>query len=242
MDPYDHHLVVHTYPDQQDKVYLPLLGEASPLTGASLQNSALKDVHWQIVKWTRKSSEAGKKWAVAFDEPGNAQFGMPADPGYPGMPSEGYEGPTVDQTRKYVLWGALLGGGHGVEYYFGYKLPQNDLICEDWRSRDLSWNYANIALQFFKNQKIPFWEMSSQDELVGNPKHENTTYCFAKKGLYLLYFPHGKGCDLKPLQGDTPKTIQWFNPRTGVFKDQTDLKGLKINVPDNNDWLAIIKS
>jgi len=242
MDPYDHHLVIHTFPDQQDKVYNPLLGEASPFTGASLQNSALKDVHWQIVKWTRKSREAGKKWAVAFDEPGNAQFGMPADPGYPGMPTEGYDGPTVDQTRKYVLWGTLLGGGLGVEYYFGYKLPQNDLVCEDWRSRDLSWNYANIALSFFQNQKIPFWEMSSHDELVGNPKNENTTYCLAKKGLYLLYFPHGKGCDLKPLPGDTPKTIQWFNPRTGVLGEQNNLTGLKITAPDNHDWLAIIKS
>ena len=36
MDPYDHRLVVHTYPDQQDKVYIPLLGEGSPFTGASL--------------------------------------------------------------------------------------------------------------------------------------------------------------------------------------------------------------
>ena len=27
LDPYDHHIVVHTYPDWQDRVYPPLLGD-----------------------------------------------------------------------------------------------------------------------------------------------------------------------------------------------------------------------
>lgn len=49
-DPYDHPIVVHTYPNEQDKVYRPLLGNESVLTGASLQNSHIKDTHVQTVK------------------------------------------------------------------------------------------------------------------------------------------------------------------------------------------------
>ncbi|YCM45415.1 DUF5060 domain-containing protein [Verrucomicrobiaceae bacterium 227] len=241
LDPYDHHLVVHTFPSQQDKVYKPLLG-TDPFTGASLQNSHFKDVHWQTVKWNHEAIKAGKPWCIAFDEPGDAQYGMPPDPDYPGMPRN-YNGPTVDLTRQHVLWGNLMGGGWGVEYYFGYKLPENDLVCQDWRSRDQSWDYARIALDFFTDQKIPFWEMTPQDELVGNPKHENTAYCLGKKGLHIVYFPHGKGCTLTLPEGEAGESIQWFNPRDGKLQPQTKWdRAPAISCPPGGDWLAIIRS
>jgi len=37
-DPYKHNIVIHTFPNQQDKVYTAWLGSKSILTGASLQN------------------------------------------------------------------------------------------------------------------------------------------------------------------------------------------------------------
>lgn len=240
-DPYDHHVVVHTFPDQQDKVYKPLLG-SDPFTGVSLQNSHLKDVHWQTVKWNREAIKAGKPWCIAFDEPGDAQYGMPPDPDYPGMPKD-YKGPTVDLTRQHVLWGNFMGGGWGVEYYFGYKLPENDLVCQDWRARDQSWDYAKIALDFFTAQKIPFWEMTPQDEIVGNPQHENTTYCLGKTGLYLIYYPHGKGSRLTIPTGESADSIQWFNPRNGELQnpEQWDTAPT-ITCPPGGDWLAIIRT
>ena len=42
-----------------------------------------------------------------------------------------------------------MAGGAGVEYYFGYWLPENDLVAENFRSRDKSWDYGRIALDFF---------------------------------------------------------------------------------------------
>ena len=66
-----------------------------------------------------------------------------------------------------------MAGGAGVEYYFGYQLPQNDLVCEDFRSRDKSWDYCRIALEFFREHEIPFWEMKNADALIGN--RETTT-------------------------------------------------------------------
>jgi len=245
VDPYDHHIVVHTFPNQQEKVYRPLLGKDSPFTGASLQNSSVLKCHHEVVGWTRASAKAGKPWAIAFDEPGDAGFGMPPDDSYPGMAKlrkgkDGNKIPTVDQVRKYTLWGTLMAGGYGVEYYFGYKLPQNDLLCEDWRSRDLSWDYARHALEFFHNNKIPFQDMKAADELVGNDKFDNSAYCFADEGkTWLVYLPDGGGCELR-LPGKSHFNITWFNPRTGKLGKTTPLKSVDLQAPDKNDWLAIV--
>ena len=240
-DPYNHLIVVHSYPDQQDKVYRPLLGQQSVLRGASLQNSNVKDCHKQVVKWNQESAKAGVRWVIGFDEPGTAGEGMPADPGYTGM-ADNFDNPSVDDTRKFALWGTLMAGGSRVEYYFGYKLPQNDLICEDWRSRDLSWDYCSLALNLFKEQKFPLGDMLSADELIGNPKHTNEAYCFAKPDeLYLVYLPNGGKRDIK-----LPKdfTVKWFNPREGGVTDGGAAKSgtTTLIAPDSqNDWLAIIR-
>ena len=247
-DPYDHNIVVHTFPDQQDKVYRALIGDKSKLTGISIQNSNLKDCHWQTVKWVTESAKAGKPWIVAFDEPGSAQFGMPADPDYPGS-KKIKEAPTVEQTRKQVLWGVLLAGGTGVEYYFGYKLPQNDLVCEDWRSRDKSWDYCRIALKFFRDHKIPVNEMKNADALVGNEKHGNEAYCFAKTNeLYLVYLPEGGSRDLDLSGAEGEFDVQWFNPRDGgplQKGSSTDIEGgasASLTAPSKGrDWLGVVR-
>jgi hypothetical protein len=47
-------------------------------------------------------------------------------------------------------------------YYFGYQLAANDLNCEDFRSRDKSWDYCRIALEFFHANKV-LSEMKNAD-------------------------------------------------------------------------------
>ena len=238
LDPYDNHVVVHTYPKQQDKVYGAILGNKA-FTGISLQNSSLKNCHKQVLKWLSQSQEKGHPWVVAFDEPGDASFGMPSDPGYPGMPKN-YKGPSIHDCRKFTLWGTLMAGGSGVEYYFGYKLPQNDLICEDWRSRDLSWDYCRYALRFFRDQNIPVEAMVNRNELVGNTEDDNSKYCLAKEGeIYLVYLPEGGETELKLAKGDY--TVAWFNPRTGEQGESSDFAA-PLQAPDSEDWLALIRA
>lgn len=244
LDPYNHLIVIHTYPNQQDKIYGALLGEQSKVTGASLQNSNVKDCHRHTLKWVTRSREAGKPWVVAFDEPGSASFGTPPDPGYPGTP-ENFDDPSVDQVRKQALWGTLMAGGAGIEYYFGYKLPQNDLICEDWRSRALTWKYSAIALEFFKREEIPFWNMTTRNDLVANPGNTNERYCLALPGeIYLVYLPKGGNCTLELGEfGEKAFSVSWLNPRTGELSEG---KGVlaegKITAPSGDDWLAMVKS
>ncbi len=242
MDPYDHHIVIHSYPKQQNKVYNALLGK-EPFTGTSLQNNSLTDCHQQVLKWLNKSKESGRPWVIAFDEPGNAQFGMPADPGYPGMPAEG-KFQTIDECRKYTLWGTLMAGGMGVEYYFGYKLPQNDLLCEDWRSRDLSWDYCRHALSFFASQSLPLAEMTNRNELIGNDNNSNSKYCLAKEGeVYLVYLPTGGQTDLQLTEGSY--SISWYNPRNGEMSNsqpcQLPLQAPDSEDSDSEDWLALVR-
>ena len=216
-DPYDHLIVVHTFPNQQDKVYRPLLGGKSPLRGMSLQNSSIKDTHVQVVKWVNESVKAGQPWVVAFDESGTAQYAQVPDLGYEGF--NGFDGDgkkvhTQHEVRKYTLWGTLMGGGAGCEYYFGYKLPQNDLVCEDWRSRDQSWDYCRIALGFFRT--LPITKMQPADQLVGNLKNDNSKYCFAQENeLYVVYLPDGGTTDLDLTDAKGAFDVSWFNPRTG---------------------------
>ncbi len=218
-DPYRHNIVVHTFPDWQDRVYSKLVGSQSVLTGASLQNNWDK-THQRTRQWVLESEAAGRPWVVANDEQGPSDLGVPPDPGY-----EGFDGKAkqkdgklydINDIRKYTLWGNVMAGGAGVEYYFGYTLPQNDLKCEDWRSRDQSWNFARIALSFFKDNKIPFWEMKNADELVDNPKADNSRYCLSKAGeVYLVYLPSGGSCELDLSGAAGQFAVDWFNPRKG---------------------------
>ncbi|MFC1759658.1 putative collagen-binding domain-containing protein, partial [Planctomycetota bacterium] len=254
LDPYDHNIVVHTYPNQQDKVYRPMLGEKSRLTGVSLQNSSLKTTHAHTEKWVRESTAAGKPWIVAFDESGSAAHAQSPDLGYRGFDGHDRTGKmahTQHEVRKQTLWGNLMAGGAGCEYYFGYQFAENDIVCEDWRSRDQSWDYCRIAVGFFHDNKIPFWQMKCMDELVGNPDHGIAKFCFAKPDdTYLVYLPNGgtSNIDLAKASGDY--SVQWFNPRAGGPLSRAEIKTVRaggnvaLGLPplDNQeDWLIVLR-
>jgi len=122
VDPYDHHIVIHSYPEanSQNALYNPLLGNASELTGPSVQTDN--------------------------DEQGGANAGVTADASYNG--NKGSQADNRKNTRHKVLWGTLMAGGAGVEYYFGYQTGETDLTAQDFRSRNLKWSDAKVALDF----------------------------------------------------------------------------------------------
>lgn len=254
-DPYHHNIVIHTFPNQQDQVYTPLLGDRSRLTGVSLQN-AWDQTHQRTVKWVSESTQAGRSWVVANDEQGPASLGVPPDPGFAGhdgvaRAKQGEPGYNLHDIRKLTLWGNLLAGGAGVEYYFGYQLPENDLVCENFRSRDRSWDYCRIALDFFREQAAPFWEMKNADELIGNPDRTNSKFCLAKAGeLYLVYLPRGGATDLDLAGTEGSFSVNWFNPRSGgplaVGSVREISGGAKVGLGQppsdpNEDWLIVVR-
>ena len=58
-DPYDHPVVVHTFPGQYEQVYRPLVG--SPLfEGPSLQLGNMRGTHAETIRWLDAADDAGR--------------------------------------------------------------------------------------------------------------------------------------------------------------------------------------
>ena len=231
LDPYDHPVVVHTLPGRYDEIYTPLLGFEN-LEGVSLQMGDMTQTHAETAKWIARSREAGKPWVANLDEIGPAGIGVKPD-----AFSDHRE------VRHQALWGNLMAGGGGAEWYFGYRYPHNDLGAEDWRSRDRMWDYTRHALHFFQRY-LPFEEMQPADELTPNPND----FVLAKPGeIYALYLPYGVSTTVNLPDGRYD--VSWFDPRNGGELLQGDATiidgggdvsyGLAPN-QRNKDWVVLI--
>lgn len=266
IDPYQHPIVLHTYPTQQDLKYTPLLGDGSQLTGVSLQNR-WDQSHQRTLKWIEESDKAGRAWVVAHDEQNPAGLGVPSDIGYKGSDGIAVEKAkktenarigdvsstpyTMHDIRKQTLWGQLMAGGAGVEYYFGYSLPENDLLCQDFRSRDKSWDFCRYALEFFSRNHVPFWDMQNADALVGNESHSNSRYCLAKQNdTYAVYLPEGGSTQLDLSAASGEFTVKWYNPRSGGELQAGSVErvsgGAKVNLgqpptDSTQDWAVLLR-
>ena len=88
------------------------------------------------------------------------------------------------------------------------------------------------------------------DELVGNPGHDVTKYCFAKPGeVYLVYLPNGGEATLDLSNSSRKFFVHWFNPRQGgglIHGEVSEvLGGGKVNLgpppsDKNKDWLVYL--
>jgi len=229
-DPYHHLIVLHTFPNAYKKVYTPLLGNTSDLTGLSIQTdkSDFSMVHGVVDKWVKKSDQADKKWVVSVDEPGDAANALITD----------NENPEHNNARINGLWGTLMAGGAGTEWYFGYEHPNSDLTCQSYRSRDLFWDQCKIALDFFKNNNIPLQEMHCMDDLTKT----KDDYVFTKPGeIYLVYSKEG-GRIILDLP-DVGYSAMWYNPRTGDssrISGLTESETVNLETPTNQDWLLYL--
>ncbi|KPK86291.1 MAG: hypothetical protein AMS27_05380 [Bacteroides sp. SM23_62_1] len=236
INPYKDLIVIHTHSSDADrnKIITPLVGYPD-MDGLSIQVGNLFNTHEQTLKWLRMSNRSNKLWVVCVDEIGPSHIGVKPDSA----------DVNHDDVRKYVLWANLMAGGGGVEWYFGFLYPDNDLSCEDWKSRDEMWDQTRYALQFFQNH-LPFWDMISKDELT---KSDND-YCLAIEGeIYAIYLPEG-GTTLIDLRGQEGEyVINWFNPRKGgemfvgtqnyTSGGQVSEIGYPPEEPDK-DWVAIV--
>lgn len=236
-DPYNNYIVLHTHAKThaQDLFLTPLLGDKN-VNGVAMQTKHINNVHKITKRWINTSANFNNPWLVTQDEIGPAHAGAKPDK----------DDNTHNEIRHKVLWGNLMAGGAGVEWYFGYKFDNNDLTCEDWRSRDNLWNQTAHALAFF-DKYIPFKTMQSKDDLTDNPKD----YVLAQDNvIYAVYLPEYKKTKLNLTKCSGKFSVAWFNPRnggvlqTGNVKTLVGSKKSSIGKPPTTqgDWVAVIKS
>jgi hypothetical protein len=226
---YKHPVGIHTYPPETQTLYTPLLGHKT-FNAATLQTSEdLDSVYIEVKEWIDKSKIAGHPWLVSNDEQGGSATGI--DP----------EIERMTEYRKKVLWGSLMAGGWGVEYYFG----KEGFYVNDFRKYEQAWKEVGYAIDFFTNN-IPFWEMDAANNLVSNG------WCFAKPGeIYVIYLVEGGSTVVDAGDNKVKLQVKWFNPRKGGELHDGSVKKLmgsgKIDIGNppfeqDQDWVVMVKA
>lgn len=237
-DPYQNPVVLHTHAEinTREPVLEPLLG-IEGLDGLSLQAHDRQHAHQVVMKWKERSEQAGQRWLITMDEIGMWHTGADTDENDPGHPS----------LRGDVLWGTLLSGAAGVEWYFGAHNPHNDLTSEDWRKRDELWSLTRHAMTFFRAY-LPWWDMAPAHDLLAR----DGAFCLARHDdIYALYFPTDTEqyqIDLSGLSNDFE--VHWYNPVSGgdlssgsVTKVEGGAKVSLGNPPGRatEDWVVLLR-
>lgn len=232
LDPYRHPITVHTHIGRALDFYRGLLGD--PFFEATSIQGWMRQAHREAVELRRLSQQAGRRWAIFHDEQAPASHGVLPDS----------EDPEHDEPRIEVLWGNLMGGGSGVEWYFGAAFPHMDINCEDFRSREKLWEQTRLAIEFFRTQ-VPFWEMEPNDTLsIGAP---GVRVLAKGDQLYVVHLPAGGEPMLR--LGAGAYQVRWFNPRLGGPLQEGSLHTVagpgyrRIGRPPRDwgrDWVALV--
>ncbi len=168
--------------------------------------TAPRDSNQAQANTLNRNTAAGVPWVVALDEAGGADQGVPPD----SVDS------THDNRRGGVIWAHVLAGGAGCETYFGYAVSDSgDLTSQNWRRYDIWWDQNRYALDFFKSNAIPFWNMTNRNSLLTGAA-SGGPYCFATNGqVYVAYFAGAAtpSLNLSGVTGDF--TVRWFDPYLG---------------------------
>jgi hypothetical protein len=231
LDAYKHPITVHTHNNRALTFYDGILGD--PHFEATSIQGAMKNYNRDAIALRKRSADAGRKWAIFGDEQPPDSRGV--------LPDEA--DPAHDEPRTQALWGNLMGGGSGVEWYFGYSFPHMDINCEDFRSRDRMWDQTRYALDFFRSH-LPFAQMEPDNE-----RATNGAWVLAKGDeVVAVYLPTGGDTSLR--LGPGKYSVQWYNPRTGgsLVSGSTSSMAGGANVspgkppadPDK-DWAILIK-
>jgi Putative collagen-binding domain of a collagenase len=232
--------VMHTTKVTKDADYGPLLG-LNTFDGASLQISRPFRVFNETLQWVQNSANSGHKWVVANDEQG---------PPFEGVTPDDID-PTHDDVRKDVLWGNVMAGGAGVEYYYGYDYPNGDRTLQDFRTRSNLFDQSRYALEFFQNHNIPFWDMSNANSRLSSSSTQSRCLAQSNGDVILIQLVNNGTTTTVDLTGDPGDTysVEWFDPFTGsslILTGNISIGDNKLlgNPPYNTargDWVVLLK-
>lgn len=241
-DPYTHPVLLHThsYDPLRTEVLNPILG-FEDLDGLSLQANIREGAAEVVQHWKDHAKKSGQEWLITMDEIGEWHTAVLPDELDPDHPT----------IRKYALWGTLLSGAAGVEWYFGARYPHNDLSSEDWRQRHRLWELTHFAKSFFEKY-LPYWEMSPMHSLI----NADDSFCFQKPGeVYAIYTSSISDLELDLTGVSGSFEVHWFNPIQGGVLDVGSVQMIEgggmssLGIPrltDLNkavqDWVVLVRN
>ncbi len=232
-DPYHHPITVHTHNNRALTFYDGLLGD--PFFEATSIQGQMRNYNAEAIALRRRSAQAGRPWAIFGDEQAPASHGVLPDADDPGH----------NEPRIHALWGNLMGGGSGIEWYFGSKFPNMDIDCEDWRSRDRLWDQTRYALEFFRRHLL-FWQMEPNNDLATGAPGARVL----AKGDELFAVQAPSGGEVQLRLGPGAYSVRWFNPRAGGGLQTGTVSivqgpGVKsIGLPPSDpglDWVVLVR-
>lgn len=251
LDPYDHPLVLHSYPDQKQR-YRALLGPDTALNGLSLQGRQddISDLRSDVITWSNNAKLAGKPLVMAYDEPGRADGGAGVDPDYPQerLPSKREIELDPDLFLRNGLWNALTAGANGVEAYYGYKTGCSDLDCQDHRTRARLWREGRVALDFFRDHVGDrITDMTPSDHLT----MARDDYVLAQPGEFYVIVPGEEEIVLATGGIEGEFSVRWFDRvqggalQIGSFdKVKNHQRRTEIGQPPSGGsgkWIAVVE-
>ncbi len=201
VDPYNHPIVLHTLPNPEDKdEILPQILGFEGLDGLSLQVSDPLAVRAETLRWSKASRDAGHRWALTMDEIGPWNDGAVPD----AVTTDGHLA-----LAREALWGHLLAGGAGVEWYFGAQHNHNDLTAEDFRSRDKLWQISFAARRLIEDT----FDLATRGACKNLPVERHCLEGFGpdQRRVAVIYMKAGE---------EVPAALSWASEL--VFRDPLD--------------------
>ena len=178
------------------------------------------EVFQDTLEWVTNSANADRKWIVSNDEQNDKDVPQ-----------------TEDSVRKDVLWGNIMAGGAGVEWF-----APRDLNCEDFHIGTCnfvhSWDESRYALEFFSMNLVPFWEMTND-----NARISNSNWCLVNSDVTVLVFYLREG-------GSATFTAGWHDPRNET-SIQRSMMTLAVGPAESlgsapydsaEDWVVLLKA
>lgn len=224
IDPFGNPVTVHRKPPW------PFIGEPvfdltsiQPGDGAGDFEAVLRTDLGGIVREHRRASvEAGYPIPIMIDETPRVR--------------------NVNEETQFIMRSAVLyaiylaGGNYEMHYHDAYG-QGGSLTIEEMRPMLQDMQYAR---QFVEG--LPFHEMASCNEILDDTPG---SYCMGKSGeVYAIYTAPGTAVDvdLSSMTGEV--SLQWFDPRTGVFSEPSPVGGgtlLRLDPPGGQETAAILR-
>ena len=239
VDPYDHPVVMHTYPNQHNR-YDALLGHPT-FDGPTLQFGGIPEsgsggLYGSTRDWIADSAAAGVPWYVTATE------------------ASGGDAPTPftsvsKRQRVYWMWANVMAGGGGFEWYLKNAGAGHayDLAVENMREFDAHWQQSAHVVEFFRDivqgEGVDLTKLEIANGLTGI----GSDWVLADPGdVYIVFLRDGGSVSLS-VTGGGSYDVSWFNPRTGQLVDRPSIGGTgtqNLGAPPSQgsqDWVVFVR-